>query len=526
MPEKADLMWTPQVEVEIEVWQRTGVFPFINLYGGNLSFPPSFPKENLRLLYHVASVSSELDRYNANNFTIWTRQVPLFLRIGMQYDFVLHALLALSATHLAWLTKCSKTANLAYEHRGTSITGLHEAIGSFSRQNSDAVLAASLILSWQESDWDSWTKIFRGTSSIIDVMRPWKNDSLFRDFIEEQIAFPTTVPSPILKVEAKKPKRVYLSALQRAFAKLHLIELYLKENTPYMSESIQKLMAFIQGVRMAPPNLTAEERFEILNPLRAWLLWRPVTLLQQTKGSPSALITLAYYYTVALVVAPFFPEVGATYFGSLSLNPIGEITRQINSLYSAGAFESSMHSPYALMRYPVDTVFQFESEMGWVERHTNIQSYHLEDSAQAIYPKEDSFSAYNSHFGNYNPGPSSVISSDPLSPVYLTSESYDSNQYARILSPEAMEELQSPASSSFGENRNLYCSEQEEFALFDEQIPGLKYEGNVNGVNEPRLFGFEPIPLGPVEEAPLPVHSQIFGIPSSIASFESKGKIS
>jgi hypothetical protein len=63
------------------------------------------------------------------------------------------ALLALSATHLAWLTDCPLTANMAYEHRGVALKGLHEAIGEFSRENSDAVLAASLLLSWQATEW-------------------------------------------------------------------------------------------------------------------------------------------------------------------------------------------------------------------------------------------------------------------------------------------------------------------------------------------------------------------------------------
>ena len=65
----------------------------------------------------------------------------------------MHALLALSATHLAWLTECPLAANMAYEHRGIALKGLQEAIGLFDRQNSDAVLAASLLLSWQASDW-------------------------------------------------------------------------------------------------------------------------------------------------------------------------------------------------------------------------------------------------------------------------------------------------------------------------------------------------------------------------------------
>jgi len=42
---------------------------------------------------------------------------------------------------------------MAYEHRGIALKGLQEAIGAFSPQNSDAVLAASLLLSWQATEW-------------------------------------------------------------------------------------------------------------------------------------------------------------------------------------------------------------------------------------------------------------------------------------------------------------------------------------------------------------------------------------
>lgn len=43
--------------------------------------------------------------------------------------------------------------HLAYQHRGLALKGLQEAIGRFSKQNSDAVLAASILLSWQATDW-------------------------------------------------------------------------------------------------------------------------------------------------------------------------------------------------------------------------------------------------------------------------------------------------------------------------------------------------------------------------------------
>lgn len=63
------------------------------------------------------------------------------------------SILALSATHISWMTNSQETRNLAYFHRGVALKGLQEAIGNFSKDNSDAVLAASILLAWQVSDW-------------------------------------------------------------------------------------------------------------------------------------------------------------------------------------------------------------------------------------------------------------------------------------------------------------------------------------------------------------------------------------
>lgn len=42
---------------------------------------------------------------------------------------------------------------MAVEHRGHALNGLSQAIANFTEDNSDAVLAASLTLSWQATDW-------------------------------------------------------------------------------------------------------------------------------------------------------------------------------------------------------------------------------------------------------------------------------------------------------------------------------------------------------------------------------------
>jgi len=84
---------------------------------------------------------------------VWTNRSCRLISIGATHPYVLHALLAFSAMHLAFLTSCPAVGNMAYEHRGAALKGLQEAISTFSRETSDAILAASLVLSWQATDW-------------------------------------------------------------------------------------------------------------------------------------------------------------------------------------------------------------------------------------------------------------------------------------------------------------------------------------------------------------------------------------
>ena len=76
-----------------------------------------------------------------------------FLSLASQHSFVMNALLAFSASHLAWISTSAETRNLAYQHGAVALKGLQMALANFSKANSDAVLAASLLLSWQAHDW-------------------------------------------------------------------------------------------------------------------------------------------------------------------------------------------------------------------------------------------------------------------------------------------------------------------------------------------------------------------------------------
>lgn len=484
-PEKADLLWTPEIEAEIQRWQQTGNFPFPDLYVYPAPAPQFFSFEDLRLIHHVASVASELGIHDASNFAIWTRQIPVFLKIGIEYGFVMHALLAFSATHLAWLTECPLTANMAFEHRGIALKGLHEAIGVFSRQNSDAVLAASLLLSWQATEWRGWTQLMHGTSSVIDAMQPWKNESQFGDFIAEQSTFPTAPPSPAPgSKKLSNPRKQDLDALSRAFGQLQRVETYLKVHNEDV-KAIQQLMTFVREVRKVSPNHTAAQRFEMLNPLRSWLFWLPVMFLQQTRGSASALVILAHYYTVALVVEPLFPEVGAAYFGSLSLGPIEEIARRLFSINVSQTNEADMHTPLSLMEYPIDMVSSFRSRMGWVQPTRTASFPTFDDipfSMEESFPNTiSSLSPYANPTFTYSQEHLMTMPPDPTSATAMSPLTLDPfvNPYLGVPSPNGFGGYQSPASSNFGEGSVVYSDHGDDFALYEGPGSGPNFGGFV-----------------------------------------------
>ena len=81
----------------------------------------------------------------------------------------MHALLSFSANHLAWTQSSSETRNLQIHHGSIALRGLHEAIGSFSPANADAILAASLLMLWQATDWLVCKLLKRGAGLTLDA---------------------------------------------------------------------------------------------------------------------------------------------------------------------------------------------------------------------------------------------------------------------------------------------------------------------------------------------------------------------
>lgn len=71
-----DLLWTPEVQATLDQWRRTCVFPFPGLDVNPIPSPQLYSYQELRLIYHVASISHQLGALEANGFTLWTSKIP------------------------------------------------------------------------------------------------------------------------------------------------------------------------------------------------------------------------------------------------------------------------------------------------------------------------------------------------------------------------------------------------------------------------------------------------------------------
>lgn len=311
-------------------------------------------------------------------------------------------------------------------------------------------------------------------------MEPWKHESQFGDFIAESSTFPTAPASPSPDHTPSQPRKEDLDAFQHAMHQLHKLEAHFKLHHED-NKSIQQLISFLKGSKKVFPSLSVSQQFERLRPLRTWLFWLPVMYLQQTGGSPNALVLIAHYYTVALLMERLFPEIGAAYFGSMTIGPVEEIARRLLSISVSGSMDGDVQTPLALMEYPIDTVNEFRARMGWVQPVRTPSSPHFPPGSyiSSTSPTSHQTSSPGEPVG-YSPYPEnpafsysteelSIVTTNvkPTSPLQLSP--YSHGHYLSIPSPSYPS--YSPTSSTFnndyGDSSSISYSDRDDYPPYD-----------------------------------------------------------
>ncbi|KAK4961720.1 hypothetical protein LTR10_002211 [Elasticomyces elasticus] len=280
-----------------------------------------------------------------------------FLSIASSYPYVMHALLSFSANHLAWVHSSTDTRNLYLHHGSIALRGLHEAIGNFSHTNADAVLAASLLLLWQATDWRSWSSLRAGIQSVLSAMQSWKHESLFAEYVAEEDILATAFRQHQRRPSVDPTEKGVI--LQNAAYALQSLQSTLPGHELEL-HYINQLLVYIQQLQGLNPARTPDEQFNYLYQLRKWLFWIPVSLLQRQSGQGSALLTLAHFYAVALSLEPLFPDLGSSFCSATALPPLEAIIA-VTSQMQTEHMNAASAEIASLMQYPRATAYNYRS---------------------------------------------------------------------------------------------------------------------------------------------------------------------
>lgn len=339
-------------------------------------------------------------------------------------------------------------------------------------------------------------------------MDSWKDKSQFADFMAETATFPTAPPSPTPDHKPRLPSKDDVEpSLSRMLQHLQKLETQLKQNRED-TKLVAQLVSFLKGTRKVDPALQVADQFERLKPLRDWLFWLPVMQLQQTQASPSALIIIAHYYAVALLMERMFPEIGAAYFGSLSIGPLEDISRRLKSIsVSYGAeHHPELQSLFQLMDYATQLVQEFRNRMGWFAPAPPSPFGVFEDFSlpMTTAPMPDGLRYAENPIFSYSTENLSIKTESsapgvPVSPMAMPSP-YSNQQYLNI--PPPMNGCYSPVSSTceassvgddFYEASPVFYSDNEDYGSYD-----MGFAGTHSQLGGPYGVGFVTPQLQPV----------------------------
>lgn len=148
---------------------------------------------DLRLMFHYTSqVSNTITGAGISDTNIWNHDIPM---LAFSYPFLMHLILAFSATHLSRTEKGLDQCVTC--HRGDALRLLREAVLDINSDNTDALVASALILimdSLANASFplstlpkslpaSAWIFHVKGAATILTAVWPLTESSRFYKFI-------------------------------------------------------------------------------------------------------------------------------------------------------------------------------------------------------------------------------------------------------------------------------------------------------------------------------------------------------
>ena len=310
-------------------------------------------------MHHICTISSSLELSNKGKAALWGSELPNFIRLGCSYDFVAYSLMAMAASHVAWMTKSLEADSIAANYQSLASKGIREGIANFSKENADAILASSIMLSVQVNEWRSYKAVGQGISAVISAMQPWKEESALLIYLEKQASGLLPTISDDSRIPTGEIRLEVMSLLRESINSLSALEPLVKDR-PDLARIVRELFNFAENAQSKTTSLSLAAQYKTMHFLRGWIHQLPSSVVDVTKGDILVLLTLAHFFAVALTVAPLYPVINHIHFVNIRVAAIVAI--QQNVLEAITDMSDLEHADRAtiLMTYPLMVVALYQ----------------------------------------------------------------------------------------------------------------------------------------------------------------------
>lgn len=132
-------------------------------------------------------------------------------------------------------------------------------------------------------------------------------------------------------------------------------------------KSLRQLLDFVQNLRISPPGPNPQDQFKVLHPLRAWIIWLPVSFLNVTDRNLQTMMTLAHFYAVTLAVQLHLPSPGPAYYPKMRMEAIESLAEEIDELKRTISPEG-IDNAIELIQFPREIAAHFRGRLKMAEQ--------------------------------------------------------------------------------------------------------------------------------------------------------------
>ncbi|PTB41311.1 hypothetical protein M441DRAFT_79471 [Trichoderma asperellum CBS 433.97] len=342
------LCWPAHIEQSCMQWKETG-------------YPP-FP--TLKIATSLGLAVSVLDISGTSDMCLLLGEFRTMSQLATSFSFVAHMLAAASAERLAIRAKSHQASVDAYRYHTLALSGLRQAMQSFSKSNADAILAAALGCSYQMPDCRSLMAIVDCISQAAYQMRTWFKESVFYSLFEYDLRYKTEETG---STPSHKPNRIAENKIRDAFATQLFVEginamnrltICFKQNQSIAAVTRQLRDVLTITHEGCQTDIPAKEQYRLIYPFTAWFTKNSAaSFIDLSNGDPLLFLFLAHMYAVVVTLVVALPEIDYPFFASMRLKGILAIYNKMErgSWFTCAACHA-FHSFDQMMYFPLRTV--------------------------------------------------------------------------------------------------------------------------------------------------------------------------